>query len=206
MSREVWAYRDWVIKAFNDDMPYDRFVIEQLAGDLLPNATQDQIVATGFIRMSMLNEEGGIDPEQFRMDAMFDRMDAVGKAFLGLSIACCQCHDHKFDPLTQEEYYQLFAFLNNDYEAERVVYTPAERMTINRHPRSGSGRSRSSSRRSDAGLGEAAGGVGARSVPRRSRSGRRSRSRTRATTRSATFHRRTARSSRRATPRRSSAR
>ena len=89
MSRQVWAYRDWVIKAFNDDLPYDQFVIEQIAGDLLPNATQDQIVATGFIRMSMLNEEGGVDPEQFRMDAMFDRMDAVGKAFLGLSIACC---------------------------------------------------------------------------------------------------------------------
>jgi hypothetical protein len=131
MSRQVWAYRDYVIKAFNDDLPYDRFVIEQIAGDLLPNATQDQIVATGFIRMSMLNEEGGVDPEQFRMDAMFDRMDAVGKAFLGLSIACAQCHDHKFDPLTQEEYYQLFAYLNNDYEAERVVYTPAERMKIN---------------------------------------------------------------------------
>jgi hypothetical protein len=131
-SRQVWAYRDWVIKALNADMPYDRFVIEQLAGDLLPNATQDQIVATGFIRMSMLNEEGGVDPEQFRMDAMFDRMDAVGKAFLGLSVACCQCHDHKYDPMTQLEYYRLFAFLNNDHEAERVVYSPAEQMTINR--------------------------------------------------------------------------
>jgi hypothetical protein len=131
MSRQVWAYRDWVVKALNTDMPYDRFVTEQLAGDLLPNATQDQIVATGFIRMSMLNEEGGIDPEQYRMDAMFDRMDAVGKAFLGLSVACCQCHDHKYDPMTQEEYYRLFAFLNNDHEAERVVYTPAEQMKIN---------------------------------------------------------------------------
>ena len=132
MSRDVWAYRDYIVRAFNKDLPYDRFVIEQLAGDLLPNATQDQIVATGFIRMSMLNEEGGIDPEQFRMDAMFDRMDALGKAFLGLSISCAQCHDHKFDPLTQEEYYQLFAYLNNDHEAQRVVYSPAERMTINR--------------------------------------------------------------------------
>ncbi|HSQ55039.1 MAG TPA: DUF1549 and DUF1553 domain-containing protein [Gemmata sp.] len=131
MSREVWAYRDWVIKALNQDMPYSQFVIEQLAGDLLPNATQDQIVATGFIRMSMLNEEGGIDPEQFRMDAMFDRMDAIGKAFLGLSIACCQCHDHKFDPISQHEYYQLFAFLNNDHESQRVVYTPDEQMKIN---------------------------------------------------------------------------
>src|SRR5262245_23905416 len=132
MSRQVWAYRDYVVKAFNADLPYDRFVTEQIAGDLLPNATQDQIVATGFIRMSMLNEEGGIDPEQFRMDAMFDRMDALGKAFLGLSVACAQCHDHKFDPLTQEEYYRLFAYLINDHEAERVVYTAAEQMKIGR--------------------------------------------------------------------------
>src|SRR5262245_19348277 len=132
MSRQVWAYRDWVAKALNADMPYDRFVTEQIAGDLLPDATQDQIVATGFIRMSMLNEEGGIDPEQFRMDAMFDRMDALGKSFLGLSVACCQCHDHKYDPMSQEEYYRLFAFLNNDHEAERVVYTSGEQMKITR--------------------------------------------------------------------------
>jgi len=130
-SRQVWAYRDYVIKALNDDLPFDRFTIEQIAGDLLPNATQDQIVATGFLRMSMLNEEGGIDPEQFRMDAMFDRMDAVGKAFLGLSVACAQCHDHKYDPISQEEYYRFFAFLNNDHEAQRVVYTAKERMEIN---------------------------------------------------------------------------
>jgi len=132
MSRNVWAYRDYVISALNADKPFDQFTIEQLAGDLLPNATQDQIVATGFIRMSMLNEEGGVDPEQFRMDAMFDRMDALGRAFLGLSVACAQCHDHKFDPLSQEEYYRLFAFLNNDHEAERVVYTAKDRMEINR--------------------------------------------------------------------------
>ncbi len=132
MSRQVWAYRDYVIAALNRDLPFDRFTIEQIAGDLLPNATQDQIVATGFLRMSMLNEEGGIDPEQFRTDAMFDRMDAVGKAFLGLTVACAQCHDHKFDPISQEEYYRLFAFLNNDHEAQRVVYTPKERMEINR--------------------------------------------------------------------------
>ena len=128
MSRQVWAYRDWVIQSLNADMPYDRFIVEQVAGDLLPKATQDQIVATGFIRMSMLNEEGGVDPEQFRMDAMFDRMDAVGRAFLGLSLACAQCHDHKFDPISHEDYYRVFAFLNNDHEAERVVYTAAERM------------------------------------------------------------------------------
>ncbi len=131
-SRQVWAYREYVINAFNRDLPFDQFAIEQIAGDLLPNATQDQIVATGFLRMSMLNEEGGVDPEQFRMDAMFDRMDAVSKAFLGLSFACAQCHDHKFDPISQEEYYRFFAFLNNDHEAQRVVYTAKEQIEINR--------------------------------------------------------------------------
>src|SRR5262245_22128978 len=126
--RKIYFYRDWVINALNRDLPYDRFVIEQLAGDLLPDATQDQIVATGFLRNSMLNEEGGVDPEQFRMDAMYDRMDAIGKSVLGLTIQCCQCHDHKYDPMKQEEYYRLFAFLNNDHEACRIVYTPQEQM------------------------------------------------------------------------------
>lgn len=125
-SRQISFFRDYVIGALNRDLPYDQFVIEQLAGDLLPNATQDQIVATGFLRNSMLNEEGGVDPEQFRMDAMFDRMDAVGKTFLGLTIQCAQCHSHKYDPVTQEEYYRLFAFLNNDHEAQRVVYSRDE--------------------------------------------------------------------------------
>ncbi|MBI1354958.1 MAG: DUF1553 domain-containing protein [Acidobacteria bacterium] len=124
--REVWFYRDWVINALNQDTGYDRFVLEQLAGDLLPQATQSQRVATGFLRNSMINEEGGIDPEQFRMEAMFDRMDAVGKAMLGLTVQCAQCHNHKFDPLTQEEYYRLFAFLNNSHEANIVVYTDEE--------------------------------------------------------------------------------
>jgi hypothetical protein len=125
-SRQVWAYRDWVINALNRDLPYDQFIIEQLAGDLLPNAGQDQRVATGFLRNSMINEEGGIDPEQFRMEAMFDRMDAIGKSMLGLTIQCAQCHNHKYDPLTQEEYYRLFAFLNNDHEANIAIYTPEE--------------------------------------------------------------------------------
>ena len=129
-SRQTWFYRDWVVNALNRDLGYDQFLTEQLAGDLLPNATQDQIVATGFLRNSMLNEEGGVDPEQFRMDAMFDRMEAVGKAMLGLTIQCAQCHDHKFDPLTQRDYYRLFAFLNNDHEAQSVVYSEAERMQI----------------------------------------------------------------------------
>lgn len=124
--RFVWFYRDWVIKAFNGNRPYDRFITEQLAGDLLPNATQDQRVATGFLRNSMINEEGGIDPEQFRMEAMFDRMDAVGKSMLGLTIQCAQCHTHKYDPISHQEYYRLFAFLNNSHEANITVYTPEE--------------------------------------------------------------------------------
>jgi hypothetical protein len=126
--RQVWFYRDWVINALNRDLPYDRFIIEQLAGDLLPDATQDQIVATGFLRNSMINEEGGIDPEQFRMEAMFDRMDVIGKSILGLTIQCAQCHNHKFDPFSQAEYYQMFAFLNNDHEANVAVYTPRQEM------------------------------------------------------------------------------
>ena len=126
LPRQVWFYRDWVINALNSDMPYDQFVIEQIAGDLLPNATQDQRVATGFLRNSMINEEGGADPEQFRMEAMFDRMDAIGSGVLGLTVRCSQCHSHKYDPLTHEEYYQMFAFLNNCHESKIAVYTPEE--------------------------------------------------------------------------------
>jgi hypothetical protein len=127
--REVWFYRDWVINALNRDMPYDQFIVEQIAGDLLPNATQDQIVATGFLRNSMLNEEGGIDPEEFRMQAMFDRMDTVGKAILGFTVQCSQCHNHKYDPFTNREYYEMFAFLNNSHEAQPTVYTPEQQET-----------------------------------------------------------------------------
>ncbi len=126
--RQVWFYRDYVINALNKDLPYDRFIQEQIAGDLMPNATQDQIVATGFLRNSMINEEGGVDPEQFRMEAMYDRIDAVGKSVLGLTIACAQCHNHKFDPLRQEEYYKIFAFLNNTHESTAAVFTPQEQM------------------------------------------------------------------------------
>jgi hypothetical protein len=108
--------------------PVRPFRHEQIAGDLLPNATQDQIVATGFLRNSMINEEGGVDPEQFRMEAMFDRMDAVGKSMLGVTIQCAQCHNHKYDPLKQEEYYRIFAFLNDSHESQIAVYTPAEQM------------------------------------------------------------------------------
>ena len=130
MPREQWVWRDWVIDAFNRDLPYDQFLIEQLAGDLLPERTQQQIIATGFLRNSMINEEGAIVAEQFRMVEMFDRMDCLGKAVLGLTVQCAQCHSHKFDPLTQDEYYGLFAFLNTSYEAQSWVYTPEQHQQI----------------------------------------------------------------------------
>ena len=130
LQREQWKWRDWVVEAFNRDMPYDQFLIEQIGGDLLPGATQEQIIATGFLRNSMINEEGAIVPEQFRMVEMFDRMDCLGKAILGLSTQCAQCHSHKFDPLSQDEYYGMFAFLNNSYEAQSWVYTREQQQKI----------------------------------------------------------------------------
>jgi mono/diheme cytochrome c family protein len=111
--RSIWKYRDWVINAFNDNLPFDRFVIEQIAGDLLPGQTLEQRIATGFHRNTPINQEGGIDLEQFRVEAVVDRVNTTGSVFLGLTIGCCQCHDHKFDPLSQREYYRLFAFFNN---------------------------------------------------------------------------------------------
>lgn len=126
LQREQWKYRDWVIAALNRDLPYDRFLIEQIAGDMLPNSTQDQLIATGFLRNSMINEEGAIVAEQFRKVEMFDRIDCLGKAVLGLTTQCAQCHTHKFDPLSHHEYYGLFAFLNNTYESQSWVYTPEQ--------------------------------------------------------------------------------
>ena len=117
-QRTIWPYRDWVIKAINDDMPFDQFTIEQIAGDLLPNATAAQRVATGFHRNTMLNEEGGIDPLEFRFHAMTDRMATTGAAWLGLTLQCCQCHTHKYDPIQHKEYYSLMAFLDNADEPE----------------------------------------------------------------------------------------
>jgi hypothetical protein len=116
--RSIWPYRDWVINALNADMPFDQFTIEQLAGDMLPNATLTQRIATGFHRNTMLNEEGGIDPLEFRFHAMTDRVGTTGTTWLGLTVMCAQCHSHKYDPISQREYYELMAFLDNADEPE----------------------------------------------------------------------------------------
>jgi mono/diheme cytochrome c family protein/uncharacterized coiled-coil protein SlyX len=130
LPREQWAWRDWVIHALNRDQPYDQFLIEQIAGDLLPQPTQDQIVATGFLRNGMINEEGAIIPEQFRIEGVVDRLDCLGKATLGLTLQCAQCHTHKFDPITHDDYFGIFAFLNNTYEAQSWVYTAEQQQQI----------------------------------------------------------------------------
>ncbi len=119
--RSIWPYRDWVIRALNADMPFDRFTIQQIAGDLLPGANLDDKIATGFHRNTMVNEEGGIDVEEFRFQAMVDRVNTTAAVWLGLTVGCAQCHNHKFDPISQREYYQLFAFLNNADEPELEV-------------------------------------------------------------------------------------
>ncbi len=111
--RSVWAYRDWVINAFNADMPFDQFTIEQLAGDLLPNATIEQKIATGFHRMTTCNVEAGVDPEENRTNQVADRINTTGTVWLGTTLECARCHNHKYDPFTQQDYYQLFAFFNN---------------------------------------------------------------------------------------------
>jgi hypothetical protein len=121
--RSIWPYRDWVIGALNADLPFDRFTVEQLAGDLLPGT--DARVATGFHRNTMLNEEGGIDPLEFRFHAVTDRVATTAIVWLGLTLGCAQCHSHKYDPLSQKEYYQLLAFLNNADEPELEVRDPA---------------------------------------------------------------------------------
>ena len=112
--RSIWAYRDWVIDALNRNMPFDQFTIEQLAGDLLPKRDREQKIATGFHRNTLINEEGGIDAEQFRVEAVVDRVNTTGTVWLGLTVGCCQCHDHKYDPMPARKYYQLFAFFNSD--------------------------------------------------------------------------------------------
>ncbi|YCM43826.1 PSD1 and planctomycete cytochrome C domain-containing protein [Verrucomicrobiaceae bacterium 227] len=123
-DRSIWPYRDYVIQSLNDDKPFDQFSIEQLAGDMLPNATPEQIIATGFHRNTMLNEEGGIDPLEFRYHAMTDRVATTGTVWLGLTTGCAQCHTHKYDPITHHDYFGLFAYLNNTNEPDYFIPTP----------------------------------------------------------------------------------
>ena len=119
--RSMWPYRDWVIRALNDDMPFDQFTIEQLAGDMLPAATSQQRIATGFHRNTMINEEGGIDPLEYRFYAMVDRVATTGTVWLGLTVGCAQCHTHKYDPISHTDYYRLMALLNNADEPDLIV-------------------------------------------------------------------------------------
>jgi hypothetical protein len=122
--RSMWAWRDWVINAFNSDMPFDQFTVEQLAGDMLPNATASQVIATGFNRNSMINEEGGIDPLEYRFYSMVDRVHVTATTWLGLTMACAQCHTHKYDPITHAEYYRFMACLDNANEPKIDVFDP----------------------------------------------------------------------------------
>ncbi len=132
----AYTYRDWVIKAINDDLPYDRFSIEQLAGDLLDKPTHEQLVATGFHRQTLTNTEGGVDQEEFRCKAIVDRVSTTSTVWLGLTMGCCECHSHKYDPLTQREFYSLFAFFNNASEKnipspqpdELAIYEKAKKL------------------------------------------------------------------------------
>src|SRR5262249_22294425 len=112
-ERFMWRWRDWVINAFNRNMPYDQFTIEQLAGDLLPNASLDQKIATGFNRNHRITSEGGIIPEEYLVEYAVDRVETTSTAFLGVTLGCARCHDHKYDPFTQKEFYQVLAYFNN---------------------------------------------------------------------------------------------
>jgi hypothetical protein len=117
-SRTIWHYRDWLIRAFNNDMPYDRFLTDQLAGDLLPNPTDDDLIATAFHRNTMTNDEGGTDNEEFRTAAVMDRVNTTWQALLGTTFACVQCHSHPYDPFRHDEYYKFMAFFNNSRDED----------------------------------------------------------------------------------------
>jgi len=123
-DRSIWPYRDYVIAAFNSDKPFDKFTIEQIAGDMLPNPTSEQIIATGFHRNTMLNEEGGIDPLEFRYYSMTDRVATTGTVWLGLTTGCAQCHTHKYDPITHHDYFGMMAYLDNTLEPDYEILTP----------------------------------------------------------------------------------
>lgn len=132
--REMWPYRDWVVRAFNDNLPFDRFVTEQLAGDLLPNATLDQVIASGFNRCHVTTSEGGSIEEELYVRNVVDRVDTTGTVFLGMSTGCARCHDHKYDPLTMKDYYSLFAIFNNLDESaldgNAAQYPPVIRVAL----------------------------------------------------------------------------
>lgn len=123
-ARTIWPWRDWVIRSINNNMPFDQFTIEQIAGDMLPNATDDQVLATAFHRNTMTNNEGGTQDEEFRNVAVVDRVNTTMAVWMGTTIACAQCHSHKYDPITQDEYFQLFAILNNTQDADRRDESP----------------------------------------------------------------------------------
>jgi len=125
-SRQIWAYRDWVIRAFNSDMPFNRFTIEQLAGDLLPDPTKDQLIATAFHRNTMVNDEGGTEDEEFRVAAVIDRVNTTYQAWLSTTFECVQCHSHTYDPIRFEEYYKSLAFFNNTRDED----TPGDHPTL----------------------------------------------------------------------------
>ncbi len=120
-ERQMWRWRDWVIDAFNSNMPFDRFTVEQIAGDLLPNATLDQKIATGFNRNHRGNSEGGIVPEEYLVEYSVDRVETMSTVFLGLTLGCARCHNHKYDPFTQREFYQVLAYFNNIPELGRYL-------------------------------------------------------------------------------------
>ncbi|HEY1065718.1 MAG TPA: DUF1549 domain-containing protein, partial [Pirellulales bacterium] len=122
--RTIWRYRDWVVESFNRNQPYDQFTIEQLAGDLLPNATVEQKVATAFHRNTMTNTEGGTDDEEFRVVAIKDRVDVTAQVWMGLTLGCAKCHSHKYDPLSQKEYYSFYAIFNQTADADRGDESP----------------------------------------------------------------------------------
>ncbi len=123
-DRTIWAYRDWVIRAINDNIPIDQFTIEQLAGDLLPNPTNQQLIATAFHRNTLTNNEGGTNDEEFRDVAIVDRVNTTMAVWMGITMNCAQCHTHKYDPFTQQEYYQLFAIFNQTADADRTDESP----------------------------------------------------------------------------------
>ena len=127
--RNIWIYREWVIDALNRDMPYDQFTTEQLAGDLLPNPTSDQLVATAFHRNTMSNDEGGTDNEEFRVAAVKDRVDSTVQVWMGLTMGCAKCHSHKYDPITNEEYYGFYAYFNQTEDNDQPNDSPVYKVT-----------------------------------------------------------------------------